>query len=227
MLHTCVQRFDVTGDRGNILGSERGLIVLFRLQSMLCISQYSKGMCCVAEEWRCQKNVLYTNKSATAVSSWVLLCITVLGRYSSGAFPYPTTHLKISGCMYIVSLGQCWWLFRERHARPMIARPPCGSIAIAAAGSKCITAMDQMQLPTTSIRQPYASATLRLFSCTRGRQPHFHLSKRKYSGLWRVRGTVASVILPKVFYYKKRNGPKIFSSTNEFLDHRISILPSS
>jgi len=76
-----------------------------------------KGMCCVAEEWRCQKNVLYTNKSATAVSSWVLLCITVLGRYSSGAFPYPTTHLKISGCMYIVSLGQCWWLFRERITR--------------------------------------------------------------------------------------------------------------
>jgi hypothetical protein len=25
MLHVCVQRFDVTGDRGNILGSERGL----------------------------------------------------------------------------------------------------------------------------------------------------------------------------------------------------------
>jgi hypothetical protein len=25
MLHACVQRFDVTGGRGNILGSERGL----------------------------------------------------------------------------------------------------------------------------------------------------------------------------------------------------------
>jgi hypothetical protein len=25
MLHICIQRFDVTGDRGNILGSERGL----------------------------------------------------------------------------------------------------------------------------------------------------------------------------------------------------------
>jgi hypothetical protein len=44
MLHSCAQRFDVTGDRGNILGSERGQYIVTKLHwSQITMSYISNS----------------------------------------------------------------------------------------------------------------------------------------------------------------------------------------
>ena len=48
------------------------------------------------------------------------------------------------------------------HARPMIARPPCGSIAIAAPGSKCVLSLAAMDSEIRTSDPAYGKHTHRL-----------------------------------------------------------------